>query len=103
MMDTSYGEIVEPLVGAADADDPHFDKAVVAVAEMLAILGALVTGRDGRPAHGVSDEEAVLGILASHGRALMNDGSFDEALRISQVMERVEASKGRRPAPRRAV
>lgn len=102
-MDTTYSEIVEPLVEAADAEDPAFDDAIVEVAEMLATLGALVTDRDGRPAHGVSDEEAVLGILASHGRDLMNGGSFEEALKIGHVMERVESRKGHRPTPRGVV
>ncbi|MGQ9371548.1 hypothetical protein [Azospirillum sp. A39] len=100
--DIPLPDVLEPLFAAADDGDDALDDAVTEVAEMLAILGALVVDGDGEPIHGVTDEMAVLGALGSYGRMLLDLGHTDDAAEVTDLMERIDANRPR-PRPRSCV
>ncbi|HYG88626.1 MAG TPA: hypothetical protein VD978_20465 [Azospirillum sp.] len=97
----SYEALLKPILTVPPGDEAALDRAVNAVAEELAVLGALMVDRDERPAYGVTDEEAVLGTLAVFGRTLLRQGEFDDALGVADLMERVE-ERGKTRRARRA-
>lgn len=92
----SYAELLNPILTIEPGDEAALDQAINAVAETLAVHGALLVDREDRPAQGVTDEEAVLGTLAVFGRTLLHQGEFDDALGVADLMERVEEHGKRR-------
>jgi hypothetical protein len=90
-------DVLEPVFNAADADEESLRDAINDVAEAMAALGVLIVDAYGSPLPGVSDESAVLGALAAHGRALAGEGRLDDALEITELMERVEGLRRDRP------
>lgn len=97
----SFTDLLKPILTVPAGDEAALDDAINAVAEELAVHGALLVDREERPAHGVTDEEAVLGTLAVFGRTLLHQGEFDDALGVADLMERVE-ERGKRRRARRA-
>ncbi|WP_029010452.1 hypothetical protein [Azospirillum halopraeferens] len=100
--DIPLPDVLEPLFAAADDGDAALGEAVTEVAEMLAVLGALVVDRNGDPVPGATDEMAVLGALGSYGRMLLDLGHTAEAAEVSDLMERIDANRPR-PPPRSCV
>ncbi len=98
----SFAELLKPILSVPTGDETALDQAINAVAEELAVHGALLVDREEQPAHGVTDEEAVLGTLAVFGRTLLRQGEFDDALGVADLMERVEEHGKRRRARRTA-
>ena len=98
----SFADLLKPILTVPAGDEDALDQAINAVAEELAVHGALLVDREERPAHGVTDEEAVLGTLAVFGRTLLHQGEFDDALGVADLMERVEEHGKRRQARRAA-
>lgn len=93
-------DVLEPVLQAEDADAEELDDAVGMVAEALAALGALLIGPSGTPVAGASDEMAVLGALNTYGQMLVREGRLDEALGVTELMDRVrERQTSRQPRP----
>lgn len=90
-------DVLEPVLAAGGADDGALSEAVNDVAEMMAALEVLIVDASGMPISGVSDESAVIGALAAHGRQLASDGRLEDALEVTELMERVEGLRRDRP------
>jgi hypothetical protein len=84
-------DVLEPVLNAAEQDDEELDRAVGLVAEALAALGALLVGPTGDPVPGASDEMAVLGALNTYGQILVRGGRLEEALMVTELMDRIRA------------
>ncbi|HYD68738.1 hypothetical protein [Azospirillum sp.] len=91
-------DVLEPVLNAEDGDDSALVQAVTDVAEALAALGVLIVDRAGQPVHGVTDERAVIGALATYARNLAQEGRLDEAVEVGELMDRVDRLRYR---PRR--
>ncbi|HYH23311.1 MAG TPA: hypothetical protein VD995_32250 [Azospirillum sp.] len=91
-------DVLEPVLNADDGDDTALVQAVTDVAEALAALGVLIVDRTGQPVHGVTDERAVIGALATYARNLAQEGRLDEAVEVGELMDRVDRLRYR---PRR--
>lgn len=83
--------MLEPVLNAAEREDEELDRAVGLVAEALAALGALLVGPTGAPVPGASDEMAVLGALNTYGQLLVRGGRLEEALMVTELMDRIRA------------
>ncbi len=83
-------DVLEPVLNAAGSDDPGLREAVTDVAEAMAALGVLIVDGDGDPVPGVTDERAVLGALATYGRNLALEGRVDDALEVTDLMQRID-------------
>jgi len=94
-------DLLEPILDAPEGDESGFDQAIGDVAEALAMSEPLMVDAEGRPVHGVTDEEAVLWMLGAYGNRLMRQGAFDDALGVAALMDRV-AEHARRPTRRAA-
>jgi hypothetical protein len=90
-------DVLEPVLAAGDSGEVELREAVNDVAEVMAALGVLIVDSYGAPIFGVSDESAVLGALAAHGRELAGEGRIDDALEVTEIMEKVEALRRDRP------
>lgn len=96
-------DVLEPLLKAADEDgDGPLDGAINTVAEALAALGVLIVDGSGQPIHGVTDERAVLGALATYGRNLAMLGRLDDALEVTELMDRIDHRQHHKGRPRTA-
>lgn len=93
---TALADVLEPVLNAVEQDDTALTQAVTDVAEALAALGVLIVDRAGQPAHGVTDERAVIGALATYARTLARYGHLDDAIEVGELMDRVDRL-GQRP------
>lgn len=84
-------DVLEPVLLAADDEDAELQHAVDLVAEALAALGALLVGPSGNPVAGASDEMAVLGALNTYGQMLVREGRLEDALGVTELMDRIRA------------
>jgi hypothetical protein len=87
---TALADVLEPVLNAVEDDDAALVQAVTDVAEALAALGVLIVDRAGKPAHGVTDERAVIGALATYARTLARYGHLDDAIEVGELMDRVD-------------
>lgn len=96
-------DVLEPILKAAEReDDPSLDAAINDVAEALAALGVLIVDANGQPIPGVTDERAVLGALATYGRTLAMLGRLDDALEVTELMDRIDRRQRHPGRPRAA-
>lgn len=95
----SLSDVLEPVLLAADDEDAELQSAVGMVAEALAALGALLVGPAGMPVAGASDEMAVVGALNTYGQMLMREGRLEDALGVTELMERIRAIDRQRNGP----
>ncbi|NYZ15732.1 hypothetical protein HL658_24590 [Azospirillum sp. RWY-5-1] len=96
-------DVLEPLLKAADEEDEgSLDGAINDVAEALAALGVLIVDGSGQPIPGVTDERAVLGALATYGRNLAMLGRLDDALEVTELMDRIDHRQNHKGRPRTA-
>jgi hypothetical protein len=91
-------DVLEPVLLAADDEEAELQRAVDMVAEALAALGALLVGPAGTPVTGASDEMAVLGALNTYGQMLVREGRLEDALGVTELMDRIRAIDRRRGA-----
>lgn len=82
-------ELLEPLLSSAGGDEEALLDAVNLTAEAMAALGTTVLDGKGQPAHGVSDERAVVAALNTHAHHLMRAGRLDDVVEALQVAERI--------------
>jgi len=92
----SFPDILDPVLDAPEGDDAALDQAINEVAEALADSGTLIVDALGRAAYGVSDEEAVLGLLDTYIRVLLHLGEVEEAAELGTVIERIHHFQARR-------
>lgn len=92
----SFPDILDPVLDAPADDDDALDEAINTVAEALADSGTLIVDALGRAAYGVTDEEAVLGLLDTYIRVLLHLGEVEEAAELGDVIERIHRFQTRR-------
>jgi len=86
----SFPDMLDPVLEAPEGDDDALEEAINEVAEALADSGTLIVDALGRPAHGITDEEAVLGLIDTYIRVLLHLGEVEEAAELGEVIERVD-------------
>jgi len=86
----SFPDMLDPVLEAPEGDDAALEEAINEVAEALADSGTLIVDALGRPAHGITDEEAVLGLIDTYIRVLLHLGEVEEAAELGEVIERVD-------------
>ncbi len=92
----SFPDILDPVLEAPEGDDDALDQAINEVAEALAGSGTLIVDALGRAAYGVTDEEAVLGLIDTYIRVLLHLGEVEEAAEMGEVIERIQRFQRRR-------
>ncbi|MBP2312855.1 hypothetical protein [Azospirillum soli] len=92
----SFPDMLDPVLEAPEGDDEALEAAINEVAEALADSGTLIVDALGRPAHGITDEEAVLGLIDTYIRVLLHLGEVEEAAELGEVIERVDRFRRRR-------
>lgn len=87
----AFPDILDPVFTAwEDEDEAGMAEAVNDVAEALADSGTLIVDALGRPAHGITDEEAVLGVIDTYVRVLLHLGEVDEAAAMGDLIDRIQ-------------
>lgn len=86
----SFPDILDPVFTAWEMDDAALAEAVNEVAEALADSGTLIVDALGNPAHGITDEEAVLGVIDTYVRVLLHLGEVDEAAALGDLIDRIQ-------------
>ncbi|HEY0836250.1 MAG TPA: hypothetical protein VGE72_20250 [Azospirillum sp.] len=102
----AFPDILDPVFTAWEMDDGALSVAVNEVAEALADSGTLIVDALGRPAHGITDEEAVLGVIDTYVRVLLHLGEVEEAATLGDLIDRIQQvnrDRKRRRGPSRAV
>lgn len=89
-------DILEPVLTAPEDDDAALDAAIGEVADLLAETGTLIVDALGRPAHGVTDEQAVLGAIDTYIRVLLHLGEVEDAAEMGELIDRIHRSERRR-------
>ncbi|WP_353861036.1 hypothetical protein [Azospirillum formosense] len=92
----SFPDILDPVLEAPEGDDTALDLAINEVAEALADSGTLIVDALGQAAYGVTDEEAVLGLIDTYIRVLLHLGEVEEAADMGEVIERIQSFQRRR-------
>lgn len=92
----SFPDMLDPVLEAPEGDDEALEAAINEVAEALADSGTLIVDALGRPAHGITDEEAVLGLIDTYIRVLLHLGEVEEASELGEVIERVDRFRKKR-------
>lgn len=92
----SFPDILDPVLEAPEGDDAALDRAINDVAEALADSGTLIVDALGQAAYGVTDEEAVLGLIDTYIRVLLHLGEVEEAAEMGEVIERIQRFQRRR-------
>ncbi|SMH39330.1 hypothetical protein [Azospirillum agricola] len=91
-----FPDLLEPVLTALDGDEVGLDRAINAVAEALADCETLMVDGLGRPAQGMSDEQAVLNALDTYVRVLLHSGEVEGAAAVGDLMERIDRFSRRR-------
>jgi hypothetical protein len=86
----SFPELLKPVLTVPEGDDTSLDRAINAVAERLADSGALIVDASGELAQGVTDEDAVVGLIDTYSRMLMHTGRVDEAADLTGLIDRIQ-------------
>ncbi len=92
----SFPNMLDPVLRAAEDDDETLEQAINEVAEALADSGTLIVDALGRTVHGVTDEEAVLGLLDTYIRVLLHLGEVEGASELGDLIERIHQVRKRR-------
>ncbi len=92
----SFPDMLDPVLEAPEGDDEALEAAINEVAEALADSGTLIVDALGRPAHGITDEEAVLGLIDTYIRVLLHLGEVEEASELGEVIERIDRFRKKR-------
>ncbi|WP_207461349.1 hypothetical protein [Azospirillum sp. SYSU D00513] len=97
----SLSELLEPVLTVLEGDEVALDRAINEVAETLADCGTLMVDALGRPAHGVTDEQAILIVLDTYIRELLHFGDVEGAADLGDLMDTIHRFGRRRDRKRR--
>lgn len=98
---TDLGNLLAPLLKAPRGDSVALDAAIDEVADSLAMNGVMIVDAFGRPASGVTDEQAVLGAIDTMIRQMLQDGSLQQAGEYRLLIDRVHRRAAQRRDERR--